>query len=46
MIADGMNRRLSGICMIEYLLAISIIEYRVTVLSALCLGTEAAMDLG
>ena len=30
--------------MSEYLLAISIIEYRVTVLSALCLGTDVAMD--
>lgn len=43
MIADGVKRRLSRICMSEYLLAISIIEYRVTVLSALRLGTDAAM---
>lgn len=44
MIADGVKRRLSRICMSEHLLAISIIEYRVTVLSALRLGTDAAMD--
>ena len=44
MTAGGVKRRLSRICMSEYLLAISIIEYCVKVLSALRLGTDAAMD--